>query len=212
MKRIVFALILCDATMRAENAAGNPATLVIVHLDDQARVPPEKMWGAAREASKVFAAVGIRMQWTARKPLAAYSIQQPGCATPERLITVVVNPQALAGSPDALALANLRTGAIKVFYDRIRDAVAGSPRLETALLAQVLVHEVAHVLQMRPHHADFGIMKAGLTPRDIQEMERRPLHFTALDIELIRTGLTSGSCPQARDGAGQTLVAEQPVL
>ena len=167
---------------------------------------------ATREVSKIFEAIGIRVQWTARKPPAGHSIQQRGCASPERLISVVVNAQASAGSRDALAFANTRAGAITVFYDRVRETVAGSPRLETPLLAQVLAHEVAHVLQMLAHHADFGIMKARLTPRDIQEMERGQLHFTPLDIELIRTGLTSGSCPGARDGAGQKQVTEQPVL
>ena len=47
-------------------------------------------WRATAEASRIFAAIGVRVQWTDRKPHAGQSIEQPGCASPERLITVTV--------------------------------------------------------------------------------------------------------------------------
>jgi hypothetical protein len=52
-----------------------------------------------------------------------------------------------------------------------------------------LAHEIAHVLEGTVNHSGVGIMKARWTPRDYEEMSRRPLKFTEEDLILIRRGL-----------------------
>ena len=208
MKPIVLALLLCGATLSAEKAGPEPVIQVTVRLEDGANVPPAARARATVEASRIFAAVGVRVQWSGRKPA-----EESGCALAGRLITVTIIPEALDDSSrGAQAVANTHTGAITVFYDRIRYAVAPNPRMAGPVLGHVLAHEVAHVLQVVAQHADSGIMKAQFTMRDFHEMELGELRFTDLDIRLIRAGLASRSCSLADGEAGEAQVAKTPVL
>jgi len=57
------------------------------------------------------------------------------------------------------------------------------------VMAHVLVHEVAHVLQGVKRHSDNGVMKANWTGEDFAQMRRKALPFTADDIDLIQSGV-----------------------
>lgn len=72
---------------------------------------------------------------------------------------------------------------IVLFYDRIQAVRV--PRL----LAHVLAHEITHVLESTGDHSGTGIMKARWTPRDYEDMSRRPLKLAEEDLLLIRKGL-----------------------
>jgi hypothetical protein len=74
-----------------------------------------------------------------------------------------------------------------VFYDRVRAAAPG-PRLPS-LLAHVLAHEIAHVVQGVHHHASEGLMKAHWVSDDVAGMAWRALPFTTVDVDLLRRGL-----------------------
>jgi hypothetical protein len=130
-------------------------------------------------ASKIFAAIGVTIDW--RRGL-------PGCpaqgiqisfsdSTPENLML------------GALAYARPYEGThIRLFYDRIAqvDAV-----LLPRLLAHVLVHEVTHILQNICRHSNHGVMKARWEQEDYSQMRWKPLAFAAEDIDLIRDGLAA---------------------
>jgi hypothetical protein len=76
-----------------------------------------------------------------------------------------------------------------VFYDRIQKKMgnAEAPRL----LAYVLAHEIAHVLQGVDSHSPTGIMKADWDGGDYFDMSRGRVKFTPSDIRLIRLGLAA---------------------
>jgi len=59
------------------------------------------------------------------------------------------------------------------------------------LLAHVLVHEIAHILQKTDQHSNSGVMKAVWTHQDRVQMRTGALPFTPGDVELIRLGLAS---------------------
>ena len=69
------------------------------------------------------------------------------------------------------------------------------------LLAHVLVHEIAHILEGVNTHSESGIMKALWSDEDLFEMMKKPLTFTASDIRIIRFGLEvrsrTGGTPSA---------------
>ncbi len=75
---------------------------------------------------------------------------------------------------------------IQVFYDRLRQHPT---RLQPVLLAHVLVHEIAHILQGVSRHSPSGIMMARWGSSEYDEMVVKPLRFTDEDIRLIRLGL-----------------------
>jgi hypothetical protein len=96
----------------------------------------------------------------------------------------------------SFAYAEVFGGAhITILYERLeyRDEAQAT----TMLLAHVLAHEIAHVLQSLDHHSQQGIMKAHWTHDDLAQMSRRPLWFDPEDVALIRDGLSRRSAPKA---------------
>lgn len=212
MKRIVLALLLCGAALGA-GEAGPASVRVIIRLVDEANIPQWTLMRATAEVSRIFATVGVRVRWTDRKPYVGPSVEQSGCASPERLITVRV----IAEAPDdvlptAQAVANTGADAITVFYDHVRLTVASNQRMSGPFLGHVLAHEVAHVLQVVAQHADSGIMKAQFTTKDLHDMEEGKLRFTDLDIRLIRAGLASRSCSFHGRSGGEAWMTKTPML
>jgi hypothetical protein len=80
---------------------------------------------------------------------------------------------------------------IVVFWDRVLRKVGSS--VAPILLAHVLVHEIAHILQGVSRHSKTGIMKATWGPEDYFQMRTKPLEFTDEDVALIHRGLAARS-------------------
>lgn len=133
-------------------------------------------------AGSMFAQAGVRIEWWTHR-------QEPDPA--DQVITIDIT----SNTPEtfhrgALAYAQPYEGVhIRVFYDRIELLAGGRSKLP-ALLAHVLVHEIAHILEGISRHSQEGIMKAHWTPQDLHEMTRKPLPFEPCDVELIHLGLT----------------------
>jgi len=89
----------------------------------------------------------------------------------------------------SFAYAEIFGGAhITILYERLE--YKDGAHATTMLLAHVLAHEIAHILQSFDHHSQQGIMKAHWTHDDLVQMSRRPLRFDAEDVALIRDGLS----------------------
>lgn len=148
-----------------------------VYLLDNARVPLFVRAQAVVLANKMFATIGIGLDWHMGEPRSAHPIVvELATRTPTDL------------HPGALAYALPYEGVhIRVFYDRVENAVV--PGLRTALLAHVLVHEITHILQRVFHHSGSGIMKAFWTDQDYFQMRTGVLPFAPEDIILIQRGL-----------------------
>ena len=157
-----------------------PQQKLTVYLRDNARVPPEVRAPALDWANKMFATIGIRLEWRSGEPPRTSSARPIGIElatdTPANLL------------PGALGSAMPYEGVhIRVFYDRIQSDAA--PR--SALLAHVLVHEIAHMLQRTDQHSNSGVMKAVWTHRDHVQMRTGALPFTPQEVESIRVGLAA---------------------
>jgi len=135
---------------------------------------------AQATASKIFAGIGVTLEW-----------RRDRRSCPEGTGIILINlanrtPQGY--HPGALAFALLHEGVhIEVFYDRIRKTVG--PRTAPSLLAHVLAHEIAHLLQGVSRHAEAGVMKAQWDAKDYQRIAWQPLSFTEHDVRLIHLGL-----------------------
>ncbi len=94
--------------------------------------------------------------------------------------------------PQALAYALPFQGTqIKVFFDRIHQTSLNYPGLEPVLLAHVLAHEIAHMLQGTNCHSDIGLMKAVWNPDDYANMMIRGLAFTPEEAASIKRGISA---------------------
>ena len=136
---------------------------------------------ATAKASSLFLSAGVKLDW---------HHEVSDCKG--RPDTMVVSFRAMtpkAFHPGALAYAFPYEGVhIEVFYDRVAQA---DPALLPSLMANVIIHEMTHILQGIDRHSASGVMKALWTSSDYTLMKRGLLRFTAVDVEMIRDGFAA---------------------
>ena len=169
--------LTCQAAL-----ASDIKTTLTVYMINESIAPPVLSNMAKAMAGKILSAAGISIDWRAGQPKGPLGADMVIIEVAER------TPKELL--PGALAFATPydRTH-ITVFYDRVELAVHANT--VPALLAHVLAHEIAHVLQSIKRHSEEGIMKARWDAHDYQRMQSKPMAFTQKDIDLIRAGLAA---------------------
>ena len=146
-------------------------------------------YAAKQIASSVLRQAGVTIDWRAPKP--------PLTGAPRPWLRIELTERTPEERlPGALAVSYPYDGCAKgitVFYDRVRHLARGADR-ESALLAYVLVHEIAHILQGVDRHSDTGVMKRRWSAEDRVAIFERRLAFEEEDLFLMRTGLAIGWC------------------
>jgi hypothetical protein len=131
-------------------------------------------------ADRIFSSIRVSVRW----------FEPPVCrATKEIPIFMVIwtgTPKTYLPSALGMALPLEGTHAW-VFYDRVRESVPDSR--VPALLAHVMVHEIAHLLQGTIRHSESGILNAHWSDTEIRHMAFLPLAFTPTDAILIHHGI-----------------------
>jgi hypothetical protein len=167
--KITALAILAAATC----AAGGAQRTVTVCMET---TPTSQVVRAQAEASQMFAAIGVKLDWSCRKS----GLQQ----------AIVIGLAVRAPEnrkPGELAYALPYEGThIVIFHDRVSKM---APNQVSSVLAHVLVHEVTHILQGIPRHSESGVMKAQWDSNDFAQMTWKPLPFTDDDADLIQRGL-----------------------
>jgi hypothetical protein len=160
------------AAVTASAQASEPKLTVFV--EDNASVPILVIAQAKSIASRMFAQVGIQLEWRTGKPSATAT----GVVAIQLIRDVPANRL-----PDALAYAAPFEGIhIQVFYDRIERRRSLAPML----LAHVMVHEITHIIEGTDVHRYTGVMKKAWSAEDYNEMRIRPLPFDPSDVFSIR--------------------------
>jgi hypothetical protein len=153
-------------------------------------------------AAKMFAKAGVRTVWRAGLPS-----DHPGI---QPILIEVTSGTPKTFHPGALAYALVYERVhIRVFWDRI-DEVGGSS-LANNLLAHVMVHEIAHILEGVDHHSLEGLMKARWSVDDILQMQRKPLPFDPYDLRLIHTGLARRTSARQNQMLSKDAQQDEPV-
>jgi hypothetical protein len=159
--------------------AGQYGQTLTVYLRDRANIPPAVRIPAQALTTKMFAEIGVSLEWCKGEPVHGSS-QLP-------VIIELVTETPVTRLPGALAFALPYEGThITVFFDRIEKTQGPS-----TVLAHVIVHEITHIVQGISRHSDSGVMKANWTARDLSAMQIRPLPFAAMDVELFQHGLAT---------------------
>jgi hypothetical protein len=137
---------------------------------------------ATASASRLFLSAGVNLEW--HEDL-TFCQGQGDHAIMISLMTST--PRTF--HPGALAVALPYEGVhIQVFYDRIAIA---DPELLPSLLANVIVHEISHILQGIDRHSNSGIMKAHWSTSDFTLMKSGQLRLTVLDVDMIHMGMAA---------------------
>ena len=131
--------------------------------------------------SQMFATIRVRLRWYEPPVCPA------GAGDPVLLMLETSTPA--TDHPGALGVALPREGSHAwVFYDRVGQSYRGN-KYVAALLAHVMAHEIAHVLQGISRHSESGILMANWSATDCARMASLPLMFTPEDVILIHRGL-----------------------
>lgn len=134
--------------------------------------------GAEGTASRVFAQVGVKLEW---------KIGTPPANAPDENLAMAFDAKAPARfDRDALGYATVGGSGtvIHIFY--VRVIRTGAKKLVSVILGHVMAHEITHVLEGIPRHSDMGLMKAQWRAQDYYQMSRRPLPFAPIDAEMVR--------------------------
>jgi hypothetical protein len=138
---------------------------------------PHVMMGVRPLASAMFASIGVKVDW--REPDSC-----PAGAGAVRLRMSYEPP--ITAKFKTMAYARPYEGTIVVFPNHVQEL---NPNGCPCVMAHVLVHEIAHVLEGVARHSRTGIMKARWDDGDYFEMRRKPLPFALEDVDLIHQGM-----------------------
>jgi hypothetical protein len=186
MKRIWMIFVLANAARGAD---------VTLSMTGEELVPNGVLCLALHDATKMFAGIGIRLEWKNQRPETH--------ADGVRISVKFVN--GIQGHPDAMGFANPfdPVPVVTVMYDHILFATEHQPNARATLLAHTLVHEIGHILMRSNAHSPDGVMKAHWSTYDYSTMAHRPLAFFYSDADTIRDrlGLIPAAGAWASDGA-----------
>lgn len=185
MKRAIMiaGTLLLSAALHAQ-CPGKADVTVFVRRGGE--VPCAVDQGARNTVTWMYARIGVLLEWRDGEFDAG--------AIPAGCIALRIRYSSAGSgkaSPAALAYAlPFRDGAaeLTIFYTRVRT-MAGEASRERALLSHVLAHEIGHILMVSDYHSQTGIMKASWDNRDLNDMQRKPLEFAAMEVNLIGDGL-----------------------
>ena len=147
-------------------------------------------------ATRLFQTAGVKLEWHTEKGFCKAQQQQViqvslSMKTPKDLY------------PGAFASALVYEGVhIQVYFDRLTNF---DSKMLPHILAYVLVHEIAHILQGVSRHSESGIMKAVWDSPEHWLMRTDQLRFADEDVKKIHEGLTTRAARQAT----QSVVADR---
>jgi hypothetical protein len=173
--RMVMAAVMGTTAWAGEipPAAERKVTVCMEIVQDRLTV-----YRAQALAAKMFTAIGVAIRW-----------RHPGHTCP---VEAIVIDQATDTPKDylsgALGYALPYEGThIRIFYDRLIQFV--TRERAPPILAHIMVHEIAHILQGTDRHSRGGVMKARWDREDYWRMPGNPLEFTEYDVLLIHLGI-----------------------
>ena len=156
------------------------ALTIVIHLTNIAGVPATVMRDAQQQVIEMFRDAGVDVRWSA-----------DGCSRRDagavRLTLLPYETGALQRDHRAILGAAMPSsdgiGTAWVFYNRVereaeRHGVAIAP-----VLASAIAHEIGHLLQRTPGHADRGLMRAAWNHADYLRAINGRLRFSAADAE-----------------------------
>jgi hypothetical protein len=181
---LVFVVMLTAA--RVADAA-EPRQLPVIHLemDNDAEVPAAMLKRSQEEVARIFANVGVRVEWTETGP--RFTVQMVNSA-----------PENSGATPPVLGVAShTPTGATaQIFFRQVEDLAFRSHVAVSRLLAYVVAHEIGHLLLPQMRHSMTGLMKGDWDSDAVRVAALGSLTFTGPQIKKLHALADAGGGPR----------------
>jgi hypothetical protein len=158
------------------------AIVVMLQLSNLSAAPPPIVERAQSEVTRMYAAIGVSIQWAA-----------PAAAPPARAIRVVLLSREtgdLRLSAHTVLGAAVRTpagtGLAYVFYRRVQERAEAYAVSSALVLACAMAHELGHLLLASREHGADGLMRAQWRRNEFQLADQGQLRFSPDEGEHIR--------------------------
>ena len=155
------------------------ALALVVHVTNLAAVPPAVLRDAQQEVAALFRDIDIAIEWQDDTPHDSAHVEA-------RLILLPREEGALRDSFVTVLGAASRTlagsGTAWVFYNRVAHHADRNAVPLSRLLACAIAHELGHVVQALPSHADRGLMRSNWGPPEYRSAALGRLKFAEGDL------------------------------
>jgi len=199
--RLLVGCVVTGVAFGQQSAHNAPPDTIPVNLCmEPAQELPISITRAKSLVAYIFAQVGVNLTWHTRlsdcdgSTWTAFKIRWTADAP-------------FTSGAGALAAAHpfgASAASITIYEVPLQRFLGQYGNAPEVVLAYVLAHELAHVMQGLDRHSDSGILKASWSYSDYYRMLSGALTFTAKDMELIRAGLeTKRSNTAIRERAPQ---------
>jgi hypothetical protein len=189
------------------------AIVIVLQLSNLSGAPPPIIERAQREVTRMYAAIGVSIQWTA--PGATPPGTMPPAATPPaqaiRVVLLSRETGDLRLSADTVMGAAVRTpagtGLAYVFYGRVQERSEAYAVSSALVLACAMAHELGHLLLPSREHGADGLMRAHWRRDEFQQADHGHLRFSPNESERIRARLADlppvSEAPTQRDARAE---------
>jgi hypothetical protein len=148
------------------NAPRTGRGAMFVRVQNLSEVDAATLVQALEIASSVFVKAGVDVRGTTTEPPIAEDFQVFDLIIAEHAVETPRRRQLTALPFDVLGEANLPAHRAYAYYNRIRHSASWLKKgFATLILAEVIAHEVGHLLLPDSHHAAKGIMRRSVALR-----------------------------------------------
>ena len=172
MKWSLITAVMITVARVADAAEQGQLPAIRLQMDDDADVPVAILKKSQDEVARVFAAVGVGVEWTETAPTITVRIVTSALAHAGRYSSVM-----------GVALRRPSGATAQIFLKQVQDFARTYDGDVSILLAYVIAHEIGHLLLPRMPHSPTGLMKGDWGRALVREAAAGSLTFTDAQIQ-----------------------------
>jgi len=172
MKWSLIMAVMITVARVADAAGQGQLPAIRLQMDDDADVPVAILKKSQDEVARVFAAVGVGVEWTETAPTITVRIVTSALAHAGRYSSVM-----------GVALRRPSGATAQIFLKQVQDFARTYDGDVSILLAYVIAHEIGHLLLPRMPHSPTGLMKGDWGRPLVREAAAGSLTFTDAQIQ-----------------------------
>jgi hypothetical protein len=172
MKWALITAMMIAVARVADAAEPGQLPAIRLQMDDAADVPAAVLKKSQDEVVRIFAAAGVRVEWTEAAP-----------GITVRIVTSALAYFGRSSSVMGVALRRPSGATAQIFLMQVQDFARTHDSDVSILLAHVIAHEIGHLLLPRMPHSPAGLMKGDWDRTLVREAAAGSLTFTDAQIQ-----------------------------